>query len=177
MEQERSEGDRPVSRDHSPIGQIHRLPHSHGFYESRNGGILVYCARCKDSFPPDAEWAERYLFAERRRIQSRLDKGKISAGQHLDAMNYLDQREYVIQAYLANPPKVELPALPAPQNAGASNLPSVKELRSLASRLRSQANISTRPGQLEELEWISARLLVWANTMERRKDNAMRGVL
>lgn len=72
----------------------------------------------------------------------------------------------------------DVTAAPAMNKAGdASNLPSVKELRSLASRLQSQANISTRPGQLEELEWISARLLVWANTMERRKDNAMRGAL
>lgn len=47
-----------------------------------------------------------------------------------------------------------------------SNEITVTELRQLADRLDGQARISTRPGQLQELERIAARLRVFANTAE-----------
>ena len=66
----------------------HQLPVSYGYgSQGTRGGeqaILVYCGKCKASYPATRSWAVRYFAVFKKEIERQIGKGYATRGDLVD---------------------------------------------------------------------------------------------
>lgn len=81
----------------------HGLPVSNGWGMSSGGPPSVWCGYCRDTFVVDAEWVRRYYATRRDRVEQARARGRLTAGQHLDALQGIDADEAMLLRSLPEP--------------------------------------------------------------------------